>query len=114
MKRRINTACESPVFILYTEIDLDVLVEEILQKLENRFDKGSISAEEFTKLYEQYKEELIFTDFQINELTSSKETEITSSLEEPKDSLFCPHCGIQIPRDSLWCPNCGKKIEPIK
>ncbi len=90
------------------------LVEEILQKLENRFDKGSISAEEFTKLYEQYKEELIFTDFQINELTSSKETEITSSLEEPKDSFFCPHCGMQIPRDSLWCPNCGKKIEPIK
>jgi hypothetical protein len=90
------------------------VIEDILKKVEAQFEQGNISADEFTKSYEHYKEELIFTNFHINELMESKETEITSIVEEPENSMFCPHCGAKIPRDSSWCPHCGKKIEPIK
>ncbi|MFX1518749.1 MAG: hypothetical protein ACFFCD_02345 [Promethearchaeota archaeon] len=90
------------------------LIEDILKKVETQFERGNIGADEFTKSYEHYKEELIFTEFQINELMESKEMEITSVLEEPEDSIFCPLCGVKIPRDSSWCPHCGKKIEPLK
>lgn len=88
--------------------------EEILKKLEVKFDQGNISAEEFSKLFEQYKEELIFIDFQINELMESEEMGITIDFEEPKDSMFCPFCGTQIPSDSEFCPACGKKLSIIK
>lgn len=92
------------------------LIEEILKKVEAKFDQGNIGAEEFSKLYEQYKEELLFVDFQINELIESRETQIPirSTLEEPEDSVFCPFCGVQIPLDSEFCPSCGKKLGMTK
>ena len=89
------------------------VIEDILKKLESKFDQGTIDAEEFSKLYEQYKEEQMFIEFQINELMENQDTQmpIKIPLEEPMNSMFCPHCGIKIPLDSLWCPNCGNKIE---
>ncbi len=89
------------------------VIEDILKKLESKFDQGTIGAEEFSKLYEQYKEEQMFIEFQINELMENQDTQmpIKIPLEEPMSSMFCPHCGIKIPLDSLWCPNCGNKIE---
>jgi len=92
------------------------VIEDILKKLESKFDKGTIGAEEFSKLYEQYKEEQMFIEFQINELMENYKAQmpIKTPLEEPMSSMFCPHCGVKIPLDSLWCPNCGNKIERIK
>ncbi|MHA2061726.1 MAG: hypothetical protein ACW963_05470 [Candidatus Sifarchaeia archaeon] len=91
------------------------VIEDILKKLESKFDQGTIGAEEFSKLYEQYKEEQMFIEFQINELMENQETQIQikTPLEEPS-SMFCPQCGVKIPLDSLWCPHCGNQIERIK
>ncbi len=92
------------------------VIEDILKKLESNFDKGTIGAEEFSKLYEQYKEEQMFIEFQINELMENEEAQMPAKtpLKEPMSSMFCPHCGVKIPLDSLWCPNCGNKIEAAK
>ncbi|MFX1465230.1 MAG: zinc-ribbon domain-containing protein [Promethearchaeota archaeon] len=92
------------------------VIEDILKKLESKFDQGSIGAEEFSKLYEQYKEEQMFIEFQINEMMENQETEMPMTIpqEEPMSLMFCPHCGVKIPLDSLWCPNCGNKIEAFK
>lgn len=88
------------------------VIEDILKKLESKFDKGTVGAEEFSKLYEQYKEEQMFIEFQINELTENQKAQIPikTPLEEPVNFMFCPHCGVRIPLDSLWCPDCGNKI----
>jgi hypothetical protein len=92
------------------------VIDDILKKLESKFDKGTIGAEEFSKLYEQYKEEQMFIEFQINELMENQKVQIPikTPLEDPVSSMFCPHCGVKIPLDSLWCPNCGNRIEAIK
>jgi hypothetical protein len=92
------------------------VIDDILKKLESKFDQGTIGAEEFSKLYEQYKEEQMFMEFQINELMGNKEMQMPTKvpLKETITSMFCPHCGVKIPLDSLWCPNCGNQIERIK
>jgi len=111
----IEKAQEEEVESVSSLIKRKQVIEDILKKLESKFDQGTIGAEEFSKLYEQYKEEQMFLEFQINELMENKETQIQikAPLEEPS-SMFCPHCGVKIPLDSLWCPNCGNKIERIK